>query len=347
MRPSEFCAIFEKNKPGPAYFLRGPDAYLHDFCRAAAVNSIPEEARPWRLSVREFAPGEFWRELESASQVPLLGERSLLFISCSNDFGRAGEDDVEALDAYLKKPPPCATVVFAARNPDRRRRFIQLLEKGATVVELTPLSRREAAAWLADFLRKADVTIEPALAETVASRFESSEDSSGAGKETGGVNLLWLRTEMEKALAARPGERTVDESCLQLISGPREEHEIGKLIGAVAERNLSLSLKLLDGLVAGGEPEALVLWRLGDLFRQALKSGPGARASSPWSSKRFSDFEIAPRAHRAYSAAEMTRAMRLIRAADLAVKSSWKDSRLVLESLLGQIMAAKDPRSAA
>ncbi|MGH9434758.1 MAG: DNA polymerase III subunit delta [Terriglobia bacterium] len=341
MRSSEFCATFENGDAGPVYFLRGPDGFLHEECRAAAVASLPPETREWCLTESVFKPGELQRELENTYQMPMLGRRNLLYLTDTDDFDRAADADVEALAAFIEGPPSFSTVVFAAREPDRRRRFIQILEKGAVVVEMTPLSRRESAAWLAAYLGRAGVEINAELAESVAARFDGGGDASGRGKGTPGVNLLWLRTEIEKLLVARPGLQRVEKPDLDLIVAPREEHEIGKLLAAVAGRKLETALTLLRDLIASKEPETLVLWCVADLFRQALKSSGAPARSAPWSRgpSPYSTFEIAPRAHHAYSREEMARAIRLVRAADLAVKSSWKDSRLLLESLLWQIMA--------
>lgn len=343
MRPSEFCATFEKRCAGLVYFLRGPDGFLHEECRAAAVASLPAETREWCLTESVFKPGELQRELENTYQVPMLGDRSLLYLTDMDDFDHAGDPDAEALAAFLKDPPSFATVVFAAHAPDRRRRFIQLLEKGAVVVEVTPLARIEAAAWLRGYLQKAGIDIQAEIAESAVARFDGGADVQGRGKGTAGVNLLWLRTEMEKLLVARPGIVRVEKPDLDLIIAPREEHEIGKLLAAVAERKLSAALTLLRDLIASKEPETLVLWCLGDIFRQALKTSGAPARPGPWSrtANPYSTFEIAPRAHQAYSREEMGRALRLVRAADLAVKSSWKDSRLLLESLLWQIIVGK------
>ena len=60
---------------------------------------------------------------------------------------------------YLERPSPFSTVVFLATEPDRRRRFIQLLEKKAQLVELRSPDRREAADWVKQFLQHAGVEI--------------------------------------------------------------------------------------------------------------------------------------------------------------------------------------------
>ena len=89
---------------------------------------------------------------------------------------------------------------------------------------------------------------------------------------------------------------------------------------------------------------------------QALKgaSGPaygrgsygGARGAWDRSRNPFSTYEIAPRAVRKYSQQELLQALRHVRQADLGIKSSWKDSRILLEFLIWQIVMGKGPETA-
>jgi DNA polymerase III delta subunit len=344
MDPTQFIAALNRGKPAPVYFLRGPDRFLHEECRTAIVAILPVGAREWCFTELEFTSGRLARELEGADQMPMLGGHSYFFFSDPEDFKQAGEVDYEDLQAYLGSPSPYATVVFAAVEPDRRRRFIQLLEKKAQVVEMLPVARREAATWLKSYLGKAGVEIEPQLAETVAAKFETA-----GGRETTrpGVNLLWMRTEIEKLLAAKPDAKRLERVDLNLIVTFREEHEIGKLLGALAERNFGKAVAFLRALLASKEPETLLVWCIGDLFRQAIKGAP-AYVRGGWSrpSSPFSTYEIAQRVACTYSRDESLLALRLVRGTDLAVKSSWKDSAVLLEFLVWQIITARGADSA-
>lgn len=349
MRPAEFMAALRKGKPGPAYFLHGPDRFLHEECRAAIIASLPAGTREWCLAEIEFESGRLERELEGASQMPMLGGHSFFIFSDPEDFKRAGDEDYEALAAYLERPSPFATVVFAAVEPDRRRRFIQLLEKKTDVVEMLPLAAREAAAWLKHYLAQAGVEIADELAAEIAEKFERGADSRGDSKRAG-VNLLWLRTEMEKVLTARPGAKRLEPADLDLIVTLREEHEIGKLLAAIAERRFGEAVGQLRALLAGKESEILLLWCIGDLFRQALKGGGRAaygRGSWGRFANPFSTQELAPRALRTYTRPELLHALRAVRRADLGVKSSWKDSKVLLEFLLWEIITGKETGVAA
>ena len=348
MNPTEFISTLRKGKAGPAYFLRGPDRFLHEECRTAIVASLPAEAREWCLTEFEFEPGRLEHQLEGASQMPMLGGHSFFVFSDTDDYKRASDPDYDALQAYLERPSPFATVVFVAIEPDRRRRFIQLLEKETEVVEMRPLSAAQAATWLKNYLERRGVEIDPELAAEIVSRFESPSES-GEGKSAG-VNLLWLRTEMEKLLTAHPQAKRLEREHLNLLVVFREEHEIGKLLAALADRKFDTALTQLRTLVASKEPETLILWCIGDLFRQALKlsSGPGrsggygGRGSWGRFSNPFATPEIAPRLLNTYSRQELAQALRFVRRADLGIKSSWKDSRILLEFLIWQIVTGKE-----
>lgn len=347
MRPTEFIRQVTSGKPGAIYFLRGPDRFMQEECRLAVLAAVPPEARAWCLEEIEFESGQLGRQLDNAHQIPMLAGHSYFLFSDPEDLRRAGDGDVEALESYLKKPSPCATLVFAAAEPDRRRRFIQLLEKSSAVVELLPPDRHEAARWLEHYLRRAGVSIEPELAEQVAERFEDRPDPRRETKP--GVNLLGMRTEVEKVLTANPDAKRWEESALDHIRSFREDHEINKLLEAIAERQLARALGRLRALLASKEPEALILWSIGDLFRQALKSaastGRGSYASGyggGWQrSGKGSIFEISQRAAKRYSPEELGQALRRTRDTDLAVKSSWKDSRVLIEILIWQVTVGK------
>ncbi len=343
MNPAEFMAALRKGKTAVAYFLRGPDRFLHEECRRAVVSSLPAEAREWCLTQIEFEPGRLSRALEGADQMPMLGGHSFFIISDPEDFKHATDEDFEALEAYLDRPSSFATVVFAAVEPDRRRRLIQLLEKKAEVVELRPLAVRDAAVWAKDFLGQAGVDLEAELAEEIAGKFEIKHDRD---PERSGVNLLAMRTELEKLLTARPEVKRLERADLELIVAFREERQIGGLLQALAERNCGAALECLRALLAARTAEMLLLWSIGDLFRQALRSqataagaggrGGWGRPGSAWSNSIF-----AAQALRNYSRQELLQAIRLARRTDLGIKSSWKDSRVLLEFLVWEIIAGK------
>jgi len=345
MQPSDFLAVFRKGQAGRAYFLRGPDRFLQEECRKAVLNSIPEEARQWCLAEIEFQPERLRHDLEAAQQMPMLGGHNFLLFSDPEDFKRAAEEDAEALREYLERPSPFSTVVFTAAEPDRRRKFIQLLEKKAELVEMRALNRRQAALWVSEFLHQAGVEIHAGLAEEIASKFEISNDLRSEAK-TSGVNLLWMRTEIEKLLTAKPHKKRLESADLELIVAFREEREIGKLLRAIAERKCGQALGFLKELLASKVAETLIIWCIGDLFRQALRGGgasySGGRGGWSRPANPYSTWEIVPLLQRNYPREELQQAHRAVRRTDLGIKSSWKNSAILLEFLVWQVVVGKE-----
>jgi DNA polymerase III delta subunit len=339
MGPEEFIAALGKGGLSPAYFHRGSDRFLHQECRQAVRAAVPEESRAWCLTEIEFEPGGLERELQAALQIPMLGGHSFFLISDTNDFKHAAEDDTKALAAYLKSPSPTATLIFSAVDPDRRRKFTQLLEKKTTVVEMRPLSVRQAAAWAKEFLHREGIEVDAELAGEIASKFLPGSSSRDPNPQ--GVNLLWMRTELEKLITSLDGKARLETSDLQLISTFQEEHEIGRMLRAIAERQCDDALGFLRSLVASKVAETLLLWCVGDLFRQALKSAGQGGYGGGWKrqSNPFATWEIAPVAQRRYTHEELLNALTLVHQTDLGIKSSWKDSTILLEFLIWRITA--------
>jgi DNA polymerase III delta subunit len=340
MGPEEFIAAVRKGTAEAAYFHRGSDRFLHQECREAVRAAVPEESRAWCLTEIEFEPGQLERELQAALQIPMLGGHSFFLISDTDDFKHAAEDDTKALADYLEKPSPSATLIFSAIEPDRRRKFTQLLEKNTTVVEMRPLSVRQAAAWAKEFLHRAGIELDAELAEEIASKFLPGSSSRDPNPQ--GVNLLWMRTELEKLVSSLDGKTRLEPSDLQIMATFQEEHEIGKMLRAIAERQCEDALVFLRSLVASKVAETLLLWCVGDLFRQALKSTGQTGYGGGWKrqSNPFATWEIAPVARRRYTHEELLNALTLVHEADLGIKSSWKDSTILLEFLIWRITAA-------
>jgi len=344
MRATEFIALLRKGRVGAAYFLCGPDRFLQEECRKTLANSIPVDARQWCLTEVEFEAGKLQHALEGAEQMPMLGGHNFLLISDTEDFKQAGDEDVEALRAYLERPSPFSTVVFLASQPDRRRRLIQLLEKKAQLVELRSPDCQEAARWAQSFCRQASVELEGELAEEIAAKFENSQDSRSTGGASA-VNLLWMRTELEKLLTARPGMKRLEPADLDLIVAFREEREIGKLLRAIGERKCGDALGILRELLASKVAETLILWCIGDLFRQTLRGEANFGYRGGWSRRAnpYATSEITPLTQKNYPREESLQAIRAVRRADLGIKSSWKDSKILLEFLVWQIVVGKWP----
>ena len=191
-------------------------------------------------------------------------------------------------------------MIFLATEPDRAPALCPVAGKsGAACGVAFARTAGRLRTGRSNFLQHAGVEIAGGLAEEIAGKFEISQDSRSAAGPSA-VNLLWMRTEFEKLLTARPGMKRLEPVDLEVIVAFREEREIGKLLRAIGERKCAAALATLRELLASKVAETLILWCIGDLFRQAMRGvatygnrGSWSRGANPYSTLRRS-----PHSHR-------------------------------------------------
>ena len=237
-------------------------------------------------------PGSFAHALEGAEQMPMLGGHNFLLISDTEDFKQAGDEDVEALARLPGTPLALLHGGFSGHGAGPAAALHHVARKksaGGGVALAGPPGGRGLGGALSSNTRA--WKSRASLAEEIAGKFEISQDSRSAAGPSA-VNLLWMRTELEKLLTARPGMKRVESADLEVIVAFREEREIGKLLRAIGERKCAVALATLRELLASKVAETLILWCIGDLFRQALRGVSSYGNRGGWSRGRQPLFDL-------------------------------------------------------
>ena len=283
MRSTEFITALQKGQVGAAYFLRGPDRFFQEECRKAVVNSIPADSRQWCLAELEFAAGQLPPRWKAPSRCPCWAGTIFCSFPTRKTSSKPATRMWKRCAATWSAPPPFRRWFLSPRSRTGGGASFSCSKKKLQLVELRSPDRREAADWVKQFLAEEGVEIAAGLAEEIAGKFESSQDSRSAGGPSA-VNLLWMRTELEKLLTARPGLRRV-ERC-----GPGGAGRVSR--GArdrqAAARHRSSASAPWRWLHCGSCWPArwrkrLILWCIGDLFRQALRGVPSYGNRGGWS----------------------------------------------------------------
>jgi len=238
------------------------------------------------------------------------------------------------------------------QDKERYERIRETLGEWCGMVELARVEEADAVRWLAEAASARAVTIDPEAARELA-------DALGA-------DMMLIASEFEKlslyaqgkqlllpqANAALPNISLGDVETMVLAAKQRSLYE---LTDAISRRDRPQALLLLHGLLNasdGGEDSAIGhLYMLARTFRQMLvileKNVRDSRAiwSVLWQGFRMPPFaadDLIRQARRYKSRADLTRALRQIARADLEIRSSPPDKRLVLERLV--LNLASDPK---
>jgi DNA polymerase-3 subunit delta len=162
-----------------------------------------------------------------------------------------------------------------------------------------------------------------------------------------GADLMLMASELEKLVLYTGDRRRITLGDVETMVLGAKQRSLYELTDAISAKDGPRALALLQGLLNasdGGEESAIGhLYMLARTFRQMLvileKNVRDSRAiwQALWQGFRMPPFaaeDLIRQARRYKSRRELTRALRLIARADLELRSSPPDKRLVLERLV-------------
>ena len=352
------------------YILVGDEAFLYERCRRAIVdNLIDHSMRDFSLSDLDLAEINIFEALDRARTPSLMAPFQVIFIRNVKALYTRGakKDEFAALEAYGKDPNPQAVLIFVAdhlhlpadlrrmdmQDKDRYERIRETLGDWCGTVELARVDEADATRWLIAAADAEGVVFEADAARELA-------DSLSA-------DMMLISNELEKLLLYTSVSGIVTESSMRrpITLGDVEtmvlaakQRSLYELTDAISAKDKPRALMLLGGLLNasdGGEDSAIGhLYMLARTFRQMLiileKNVRDSRAiwGVLWQGFRMPPFaadDLIKQARRYKSRRELTRALRLIARADLELRSSPPDKRLVLERLVIDLASEPKPEA--
>ncbi len=354
----------------PGYVLAGDEAFLYQRCRNGVLAAVaPPEQRDFCLHDLDLGDTSIFDVLDRAQTPSLMVPFQVLFVrNLKTLYGRGSKkEEFAAIDAYFRRPNPQALLIFVAdhlsiptdlrrmdmTDKERYERIRETLGEWCGMVELARVEEGDAVRWLSEAAAARGVTIDADAARELV-------DALGA-------DMMLVASEFEKlALYAQgkllllgqaagplPNISLGDVETMVLAAKQRSLYE---LTDAISRRDRPQALALLHGLLNasdGGEDSAIGhLYMLARTFRQMLviveKNVRDSRAiwGVLWQGFRMPPFaadDLIRQARRYKSRSDLTRALRQIAKADLEIRSSPPDKRLVLERLVLNLASEPKP----
>jgi DNA polymerase-3 subunit delta len=227
------------------------------------------------------------------------------------------------------------------QDKDRYERIRETLGDWCGMVELVRVEESDAMRWLVVEAEKRGSALEVDAARELT-------DALGA-------DLMLMASELEKLLLYTGERRRITLGDVETMVLGAKQRSLYELTDAISAKDRPRALALLQGLLNasdGGEESAIGhLYMLARTFRQMLvileKNVRDSRAiwQALWQGFRMPPFaaeDLIRQARRYKSRRDLTRALRLIARADLELRSSPPDKRLVLERLV-LALASEEP----
>jgi DNA polymerase III subunit delta len=347
----------------PGYVLAGDEIFLLDRCRAAVLKAfVPPDLRDFCLSDLDLTSTSIFEVLDRAQTPSLMARFQVIFIRNVRQIYTRGakKEEFAALDRYFQSPNPQALLLFIAdflRIPadtrrmdlDDKNRFERLTETlGAHcgMVELARVNEEDAMRWAVAKAQEAELRLEPDAARELV-------DALGA-------DMMLVSSELEKLLLYTMGRGRITLGDVETMVLSAKQRTLYELTDAISAHDRVRALGLLQGLLnssdAGEDAAIGHLYMLARTFRQMLvileKNVRDTRAiwQALWQGFRIPPFaadDLIRQARRYKSRRELTRALRLVARADLELRSSPPDKRLVLERLVYELASELKPSAPA
>lgn len=350
-----------KGRLRPGYVLAGDEIFLLDRCRAAVLKAlVPPDLKDFCLSDLDLANSSIFEVLDRALTPSLMAPFQVIFVRNVKQLYTRGakKEEFAALDRYFRAPNPQALLLFVADflriSSDARRmqmddkarfeRLTETLGEHCGMVELAHVNEDDAMRWAVATAHEAGVRLEADAARELVDAL--------------GSDMMPIASELDKLLLYTSGRDHIALGDVEMMVLAAKQRSLYELTDAISSRNRARALALLQGLLnssdAGEDAAIGHLYMLARTFRQMLvileKNVRDSRAiwQALWQGFRMPPFaadDLIRQARRYKSRRELTLALRAIARADLELRSSPPDKRLVLERLVYDL--ASEPKAAA
>jgi DNA polymerase III subunit delta len=346
-----FVSDLASRKMRPVYVFVGDEAFFRKRFRDAILDHlVPKDLRDFSLFEFDLAENELAEVLDRARTPSLMAPFQVFFVrGVKNLFGRgSNEEKLAAIEEYCNNPNPDALIVFVAdhisipadvrkiemQDKDRYQRIRETMGQYCGIVELARVEEGEAVRWITEFCASRDVPV----------KFEA--DGARELVDALGGDMMMISNEIEKLMLYVGARNRITLGDVETMVLAAKQRSLYELTDAISAKDRVRALEILDAILSSGEGEEAAIghiYMLAKTFRQMLvileRNVRDQRMlwAALWQGFRVPPFaadDIIKQARRYKSRRDLTRAIRLVAKADLALRSNPVSKRMVLERLV-------------
>jgi DNA polymerase-3 subunit delta len=351
LQADRFVSEIESRKLRPAYVFVGDEAFFRKRFRDAILEHlVPADLRDFSLFEFDLAENDLAEVLDRARTPSLMAPFQVFFVrGVKNLFGRGSNDEkLAAIEAYCRNPNPDALIVFVAdhisipadvrrmemQDKERYQRIRETMGPYCGIVELARVEEGEAVRWISEFCasRSEPVKIDPDGARELVDAL--------------GGDMMMISNELEKLMLYVGVRNRITLGDVETMVLAAKQRSLYELTDAISAKDRVRALEVLDAMLSSGDGEEAAIghiYMLAKTFRQMLvileRNVRDQRMlwAALWQGFRVPPFaadDIIKQARRYKSRRDLTRAIRLVAKADLALRSNPVSKRMVLERLV-------------
>jgi DNA polymerase III subunit delta len=349
-----FISDVSARKLRPVYVLVGDEIFFRDRCRAALIQHlVTPDLRDFSLHDLDLAETSVAEMLDRARTPSLMAPFQVFFVrGVKALYGRGShQEEFAAIEEYCRNPNPDAVLVFVAdhisipadarrmdmQDKDRYERIRETLGEYCAVIELARVEEGDGVNWVLEHAAKDAVKVDADAARELVDAL--------------GTDMMLVSNELEKLILFVGQKKRITIGDVETMVLAAKQRSLYELTDAISAKDPVRALSVLDAMLSSEEGEEAAIghiYMLARTFRQMLvileKNVRDSRAiwQALWQGFRLPPFaaeDVIRQARRFKSRRELTRALRLLGRADLALRSNPVSKRLVLEKLVIDLCA--------
>lgn len=339
--PAQAIDEASKDKLRPVYLVLGEEQYLADRVvqelRGATLRGGIAGFNEEKLTAGEIGADKV---ITAARTVPMMAKRRLVLVRNVERWEKKSEDDdsdakptaasagsaLDQLAEYAKAPVDSTVLVLCATKLHAQRRLVAHAKKSGYVVTCAPLSDRELPGFIRQLAGEKGHRISAEAAELLA--------------QLAGPELGYVADALERlSLFVGDGKPITEDAIANIVTKVRQG-TVWELVGAIGQRRLDRALVALDDAFdardGGLRLLGAITWSIQQLVKLEAALGEGCSAEEAARRAGVPPFKTreVTEVVRATPRRTLERWMALLAEADLALKSSRRPAKAILETML-------------
>ncbi|HMF73584.1 MAG TPA: DNA polymerase III subunit delta [Flavitalea sp.] len=252
MITDKIISEWKKKNFKPVYLFEGEESYFIDLLTDYAENKILSESEAsFNLTVF-YGKDANWVDIINASRrYPMFADRQVVILKEAQQMR-----DLDKLSQYVDKPLSSTIFIISHKEKklDGRTTLGKLIKEKGEIVSTKKMYENQLPEWTSDLVQSKGYSIAPkALALLI---------------EHIGNDLSRIENEIDKMLVNLENRKTISEDDIEKYVGISKEYNSFELQGALAKKNLSKAIQIINYFEANPKaaPIQLILPTLYNLF---------------------------------------------------------------------------------
>jgi len=326
----------KNNRLRNLYLFYGPEEYLKKYYLEAIEKQLLNDGLRALNRVVMEGKADIIKIIDNCETLPVLSEKKVVIVKNSGIFkakksgGEKGKGKVpgDDLAAFLQNVPGHVCLVFYEEEIDKRLKLVEIIKKNGLVVEFAFQKPAELTKWVVKVFKAFNKDIDMMTATQLV---DSSE--LGMNEILNEINKVVLFVGDRTRVTAKD----IEEVCTRSIKG-----RIFDLTDAIAGKDGSRAIKLLDDMVILKEPIPKILYMITRQFRQILEMKllmeKGLSVNEAASQMGITPYAAGKvlKQSKSFTVDTLKRAIEQSLELDIAVKTGMINDRIAVELLISE-----------